>query len=86
MQYTINKKLNEYVAAVPREVFEDTPKAVWAAIAISLATCGGSNLDDAARAVVREWGILNQNGIVPQTIPANLRQFNRPDPNDETDW
>jgi len=86
MRYTINKTLNQYVEAIPRDVFESTPKAVWAAIAISLATCGGSNLDDAARAVVREWSILNQNKIVPQPIPAALRKYDQPDPNDETDF
>lgn len=79
MQYTTNKLLNEYVEAIPREVYESTPKAVWAAIAISLATCGGDTLDDAARAVVHEWSILKLNGIVPQTVPASLRKYDVPE-------
>lgn len=81
MQYTINKKLNEYVEVLPREVFEDTPKAVWAAIAISFAVNLGAEGDfsKATQAVVHEWSILNQNGIVPQEIPASLRKYNRTD-------
>lgn len=82
MQYN-DKLLNEYVAAVPRKVYEDTPKAVWAAIAISLATCGGDRLDDAARAVIHEWSMLNQNGIVPQAIPAPLRKYDTPEDDDD---
>ena len=61
------------------DVYADIPKAVWAAIAISLATCGGDTLDDAARAVVHEWAILHTNGIVPQRVPASLRAYNRPE-------
>ena len=83
MQYVIGKTLNEYVGAVPCAVYEDIPKAVWAAIAISLATCGGDRLDDATRAIVHEWSLLNQNGIVPQAVPARLRQYDRPDPDGE---
>ena len=80
---SFNAKSNEYVDVIPLEVFEKTPKAVWAAIAISLATCGGDRLDDAARAVVHEWALLNQNGIVPQSVPARLREYDRPDPDGE---
>lgn len=77
MQYAINKKLNEYVEAIPRELFEDTPKAVWAAIAISFAVniVAEGDFDEAAWAVVREWSILKQNGIVPQSVPATLRKY-----------
>jgi len=70
---------NEYVKAIPADVYADIPKAVWAAIAISLATCGGDTLDDATRAVVYEWAILHTNGIVPQRVPASLRAYNRPE-------
>lgn len=74
----INKTLNMYVEAIPAEVFEATPKAVWAAIAISLATGGGDRLDEAAQAIIAEWAILKDNGIVPQVIPAALRKYNPP--------
>ena len=70
---------NEYTKTLPDGVYADIPKAVWAAIAISLATCGGDTLDDAARAVVHEWAILHTNGIVPQQVPASLRAYNRPE-------
>lgn len=70
---------NEYTKTLPDGVYADIPKAVWAAIAISLATCGGDTLDDAARAVVYEWAILHTNGIVPQQVPASLRAYNRPE-------
>lgn len=75
MQYTINKKLNQYVEAIPREVFEDTPKAVWAALAISFATCGGDRLDEAAYSLIQEWMILKENGIVPQSVPSSLKKY-----------
>lgn len=72
------KLSNEYVGTIPAEIFENTPKAVWAAIAISFAINLGAEGDfsEAAQAVVREWGVLNQNGIVPQAIPATLRKYN----------
>jgi hypothetical protein len=78
MQYTINKTLTEYVEVIPREVFENTPKAVWAAIAISFAVNlgGEGDFSEAAQAVVREWSALHQNGIVPQAIPSSLRKYN----------
>ena len=75
----VTKLDNEYVKTIPADVYADIPKAVWAAIAISLATCGGDTLDDAARAVVHEWAILHTNGIVPQQVPASLRAYNRPE-------
>lgn len=71
----VNKISNSYADVIPSEVYENTPKAVWAAIAISLATCGGDRLDEATQAIIREWGILNENGIVPQAVPANLRKY-----------
>lgn len=75
----LNKLSNGYVDAIPAHVYENTPKAVWAAIAISLATCGGDRIGDAARAIIYEWGILHGNGIIPQPVPAALRRYDRPD-------
>lgn len=73
--YQINKLSNQYVNTIDSRVYADIPKAVWAAIAISLATCGGDRLDDATRAIVHEWGILHANGVVPQSVPSHLRKF-----------
>lgn len=86
MNGKINKLSNQYADVIPSDVYESTPKAVWAAIAVSLATCGGDRLDDAARSVIREWSILHENGIVPQDIPAALRKYNRPEDEDPTDY
>jgi hypothetical protein len=57
------KLSNDYAKSVPY----DAPKAVWKAIAISLAR--RLNDDDQTRAVdecYREWNALHENGIVPQ--------------------
>jgi hypothetical protein len=45
------------------------PKAVFAAIAVSFATCGGDHLNMAQQNVCLEWVILYENGIVPQRPP-----------------
>lgn len=63
------KTMNQYADKFP--CYEDTPKAVAAALAFSLAMrlCGDSAID--ARETVRaEWETLFANGIVPQKPPA----------------
>ncbi len=65
----INKTSNDYADVISQELYEKTPKAVFAAIAISLATSGGERLDEAADVLIEEWLILHQNGIVPQKPP-----------------
>lgn len=61
---------NPYVDALDKGVFDAIPKSVWAAIAISAMTCGGDHLLDGSMnitdAVMKEWEVLNLNGIVPQ--------------------
>lgn len=74
-QRKVNRLSNPYADIVPSSVYEVIPKTVWAAIAVSFATCGGDTLDDATRAIVHEWSILHQNGIVPQPVPAALRKY-----------
>lgn len=70
----ITKLGNEYARAVVE--YERIPKAVFAAIAYSfasriLATCGGDSDSPTMieAAIIEEWKILNQNGIVPQAPP-----------------
>lgn len=58
------KTLNSYAREL--KLYGSMPKAVLAAIAVSLATCGGDRLDEANERVCAEWEILAQNGIVPQ--------------------
>jgi len=63
-----NKLGNEYQQAIS-EIYDRTPKAVLAAIAVSYASCGGDNLDEAQAAILAEWNALHWNGIVPQKPP-----------------
>lgn len=69
--YFENKLSNEYALAVGGELYEEIPKAVWAAIAVSALTYGGDQLEDAAPRVAREWKALHDAGIVPQR-PSKL--------------
>ena len=52
------------------------PKSVLAAVAVSLATNGGSD-DHAAEFVALEWERLHQADIVPQPLPRAAREFAR---------
>ena len=47
-------------------MFDEIPKTVLAAIAVSALTSGGDELEHAAARVAEEWGILHDNGIVSQ--------------------
>lgn len=63
---------NGYIAELPD--FDRTPKAVYAAIALSLAVCQVGRDDEKgfelARALLRgEWQALHASGIVPQKPP-----------------
>lgn len=80
--HSANKVQNEYALAVGGALFEEIPKAVWAAIAVSALTCGGDQLDEAARLVAAEWQALHHAGIVPQTPGRFAKQVLRgaPDP------
>ncbi len=66
----VNKKSNEY-AKVISEIYDRTPKAVLAAIAVSYAMMVDDSVDydgfeGVQEAILKEWGILHSNGIVPQ--------------------
>ena len=62
---------NEY-SQVFGPSYDKTPKAVYAAIALSLANrLMGDNFDLATKEVFREWSTLHENGIIPQS-PKNL--------------
>ena len=75
-----NKVGNEYadILAEPYEpgdkharyIYSQTPKAVIAAIAVSMLTLRTEQgLSDVPREFVREWWTLYENGIVPQKPP-----------------
>ena len=55
-------------------LFDTCPKTVWAAIAISLCTCGGDRIEEAEQAILSEWQALYQAGVVSQKPPAFLTQ------------
>ena len=48
------------------DIFDDCPKSVCAAIAVSILTCGGDHLDQAKELFSAEWDALFQAGIVSQ--------------------
>ena len=69
----INKKMNNYAEAISPELYEKTPKAVFAALAVSLALqVNGENFEILDAGFLREWDTLYKNGIVPQKPPRNL--------------
>ena len=65
-----SKITNEYAQSFGR-LYANTPKAVFAAVAFSLAFINTEEKgsDVAVAAFLEEWRILNANGIVPQKAP-----------------
>lgn len=72
-QHPKGKLGNEYADSLGIWFFMDCPKAVFAAIAVSVLTVGGDYLNEAQARILKEWDILYQNGIVPQPVPAKYR-------------
>jgi hypothetical protein len=70
----LNKKMNNYAEAISPELYEKTPKAVFAAIAASFALLlNDEDFDGLDEKLLNEWRTLNQNGIVPQK-PIKLKR------------
>lgn len=67
------KTQNEYQKVLSERLYNECPKAVLAAIAVSALTQGGSYLEDADQRLVTEWATLHKQGIVPQPVPAAFR-------------
>jgi hypothetical protein len=65
------KKLNNYALAI--EGYDKIPKAVFAAIAFSYATCGGDHWEYGTNNILDEWEMLHANGIVPQKPPRRQK-------------
>lgn len=63
-----SKLENEYSLALG-EVYEKAPKAVFAAVAVSMLTNGGDCFAAAEDRFITEWWTLYENGIVPQKPP-----------------
>tara|TARA_R110000803_G_scaffold156365_3_gene220902 strand:- start:59 stop:265 length:207 start_codon:yes stop_codon:yes gene_type:complete len=67
------KKMNNYTEAISPELYDKTPKAVFAAIAVSFALLmEDGDFTKVDSGILKEWKTLNKNGIVPQK-PINLR-------------
>ena len=60
---------NGYMDALGHDLFDKTPKSVFAAVAVSMLTTGGDYLEQAREAFLHEWEILHLNGIVQQKPP-----------------
>jgi hypothetical protein len=58
---------NEYLDSCP--MLDKTPKAVIAAVVVSLLSSGGDEFDQVAWRFLSEWRTLHDNGIVPQRPP-----------------
>lgn len=56
---------NQYAAELG-PLLDDCPKAVLAAVAVSLLSGGGDRLELVALQLAAEWSTLYENGIVPQ--------------------
>ena len=61
----LNNLSNEY-AALLGALFDEMPKAVIAALAVSFISSGGDHLDKVALQCAAEWDTLYRQGIVPQ--------------------
>jgi hypothetical protein len=61
------KMTNDYMDALSGELYDKTPKAVFAALAVSLfANDRGIVFSDLDNAILEEWKVLYEQGIVPQ--------------------
>jgi len=67
---------NGYVEEL-EDLYEKTPKAVFAAIAISALTTGGDYLEHAKERILEEWVALYENGIVSQKPPVTAYRGSR---------
>lgn len=61
---------NEYQKTISRKLYADTPKAVLAALVVSLLTKhSGTAFEDVDARLIAEWDTLHVNGIIPQSAP-----------------
>jgi hypothetical protein len=74
------KNLNNDYARELGALFDEMPKSVIAAIAVSALTMGGDYLDEAAIRAAREWQVLHDAGIVQQKPSKTARKLNAENP------
>jgi len=66
----LKAKRNEYASALG-PLLDKTPKAVFAAVAVSLLTSGGDHWELLGKRFIDEWHTLYVNGVVPQRPPGH---------------
>jgi len=64
----VTSPMNEYAAALGG-LYATTPKAVFAAVAVSVLTGCRDDLEEARELMVKEWRLLHGLGIIPQAPP-----------------
>jgi len=64
------KTYNEYANAINPHLYVRTPKAVFAALVVSLLSGGGESFERINELILHEWQVLHDNGIVPQKPPV----------------
>ena len=60
------KTENEYQKTIDRALYEDTPKAVFAALLVSYLQRMGIEFSEVDKAIAQEWQALYEAEIVPQ--------------------
>ena len=61
------KTENDYQKLIDPAFYEQCPKAVFAALAVSFCSNWANvPLEEITKGLANEWDILNKNGIVPQ--------------------
>jgi hypothetical protein len=64
------KTTNNYALSLTGDFFEKCPKAVFAALAISLLRMDNATWEERTEELRKEWEILHDNGIVNQKAPS----------------
>lgn len=72
------KLLGDYASAMSPALYADTPKAVFAALALAVVHNGGMvSWGTADEHVVTEWDVQHKQGLIPQAVPARWRHLIR---------
>lgn len=67
------QKENHYTGHLTSDFYSACPKAVFAAIAMSMAALNAAtDVDGIEGNLLREWYTLHMNGVVPQAPPKKL--------------
>lgn len=70
----VKNLMPQYAGTLPRALLDRTPKAVFAALALSPHFNGGVQLydeDTPAGTIVREWRLQHVQGLIPNVPPSD---------------